>query len=160
MSVYWCHLLDAELRIAKAQRVECADDDGAKRAAHAMLATTDDLKIVEVWNAARRIYVYPGGELAPEQTTEQATATTQAPGSRRHLHDRLWRARQRRRRRQDLDEALGCPNAPRRDHRQLENHATIGRHIPFHRQPRGTRRNAVTKSGLCLLSNRQAAEPL
>jgi CheY-like chemotaxis protein len=64
MRSYWCYLLDAKLRIASAQIVECADDEEAKRRGRAMLAASDNLHTVEVWDSTRRIYGYPSEEFA------------------------------------------------------------------------------------------------
>jgi CheY-like chemotaxis protein len=71
MRSYWCYLLDAKLRVASAQIVECADDGEAKRKGRAMLATSDDLHAVEIWDSTRRIYGYPGEELTAAEGNGQ-----------------------------------------------------------------------------------------
>jgi CheY-like chemotaxis protein len=71
MRSYWCYLLDAKLRIASAQIVECADDDEAKRKGRAILAASDGLHAVEVWDSTRRVYGYPSEELAPAEGNAQ-----------------------------------------------------------------------------------------
>ena len=69
MRSYRCYLLDATLHISAAKILECADDDAAARLSREVLAANQGCYGVEVWDSARRVYLYEHHAAGPAART-------------------------------------------------------------------------------------------
>jgi hypothetical protein len=72
MKYYRCYLLDADFHIVGVKIIKCSDDKDARRRCQDILVSTLGFHCAEVWDGARRVYVYPGDEFGPADQDAQS----------------------------------------------------------------------------------------
>jgi hypothetical protein len=63
MRYYVCDFLDAQFQSSGGKVIKCANDDEAIDLCRDIFALSDGYRGVELWEGARRVYVFPRDEL-------------------------------------------------------------------------------------------------